>query len=220
MASLAFPKSKERTRIDDDSDSESDNELFLTKGNWPRFIVVKSASEERPLSKLSPIAVQKGFQAIAGTLKSTKRLRDGSFLVECSRKTQAENLLKTVNFVDRPVHVSLHETLNSSRGVIVCRELSDMPEIEIRDELKTQGVVEVHRVTVKKEGKVIPTNTLFLIFNQPDVPKEIAVGYFKVKVELFVPNPSKCFNCNKFGHTSQSANDVGKINTKKSVRNP
>ena len=88
--------------------------------------MVKSASEERPLSKLSPFAVQKGFQAIAGTLKSTKRLRDGSFLVECSRKTQAENLLKTVNFVDRPVHVSVHRTLNSSRGVIKCRELSDM----------------------------------------------------------------------------------------------
>ena len=51
--------------------------------------------------------------------------------------------------------------------------------IEIRDELKTQGVVEVHRVTVKTEGKVIPTNTLFLIFNQPDVPREIVVGYLK-----------------------------------------
>ena len=100
--------------------SNTDNELFLTKDNWPRFIVVKSASEERPLNKLSPFAVQKGFQAVAGTLKSTKRLRDGSFLVECSRKTQAENLLKTVYFVDRPVHVSVHKTLNSSRGVIRC----------------------------------------------------------------------------------------------------
>ena len=40
-----------------------------------------------------------------------------------------------------------------------------MSEIEIRDELKTQGVVEVHRVTVKKEGKVIPTNSLFVTFD-------------------------------------------------------
>ncbi|WP_293650849.1 hypothetical protein, partial [Thiolapillus sp.] len=107
MASLAFPKKKKRTRTDDDSDSESENEIFFMKDNWPRFVVVQSADEERPLSKLSPFAVQKGFQAIAGTLKSTKKLRDGSFLVECSRKTQAENLLKTVDFVDRPVHVSV-----------------------------------------------------------------------------------------------------------------
>ena len=62
MASLAFPKSENRTRTEDDSDSDTDNELFLTKDNWPRFIVVKSASEERPLSKLSPFAVQKGYR--------------------------------------------------------------------------------------------------------------------------------------------------------------
>ena len=48
-----------------------------------------------------------------------------------------------------------------------------MSKTEIRDELKTQGVVEVRRVTVKKDGKVIPTNTLFLTLNRPDVPKEI-----------------------------------------------
>ena len=36
-----------------------------------------------------------------------------------------------------------------------------MSEAEIRDELKDQGVVRVNRVTLKKEGKVIPTNTLF-----------------------------------------------------------
>ena len=53
----------------------------------------------------------------------------------------------------------MHKTLNSSRGVIRCRELSVLSEAEIRDELKSQGVVEVHRVAVRKEGKVTPTNT-------------------------------------------------------------
>ena len=109
--------------------------------------------------------MQKDLQAIAGTLMSTKRLRDGSFLVECSRRAQEENLVKTVTFADHPVPVFVHETVNSSRGMIRCRELSDLSEVEIRDELKTQNVVDVHRVTVKKAGKIIPTNTLFLTFN-------------------------------------------------------
>ena len=78
-----------------------------------------------------------------------------------------------------------------------------MTDVEVRDELKDQGVVGVNRVTLKKEGKVIPTNTLFLTFGSPELPKEITVGYLKVKVALFVPNPMRCFNCNKFGHTSQ-----------------
>ena len=78
-----------------------------------------------------------------------------------------------------------------------------MLEVEIRDELKDQGVVGVNRVTLKKEGKVIPTITLFLMFGSLELLKEITVGYLKVKVALFVPIPMRCFSCNKFGHMSQ-----------------
>ena len=46
-----------------------------------------------------------------------------------------------------------------------------MLEVEIRDELKDQGVTGVNRVTLKKEGKVIPTNTLFLTFGCPHLLK-------------------------------------------------
>ena len=87
---------------------------------------MESSSDDLLLSKLSPFAVQKGFQAVAGTLKSIKRLRDGSFLVECARKSR----------------VSIRKALNSSRGVIRCRELSGMTETEIETELQEQGVVE------------------------------------------------------------------------------
>ena len=146
-------QSKQRVR-DDDSDIDSDNEMFMkSETNWPRFLIIESASEDLPLQKLSPFAVQKGFQAIAGTLKNTKRLRDGSFLMECGKRAQAQNLLRTNRFIDRPVKVSVHKTLNSSRGVIRCRDLADMSEVEIRDEMKDQGVVGVNRVTLKKEGR-------------------------------------------------------------------
>ena len=60
----------------------------------------------------------------------------------------------------------------------------------------------VRRVTVKKDGAGIPTNTLFLTLNIPELPKLIRVSYVQVKVDLFVPNPLRCFGCNKFGHTS------------------
>ena len=161
------------------------------------------SSDDLSLSKLSPFAVQKGFQAVAGTLKSIKRLRDGSLLVECGKRAQAQNLLRTNRFIDRPVRVSVHKTLNSSRGVIRCRDLAGMSEVDIRDELKDQGVVRVNRVTLKTERKVIPTNTLFMMCGSPELPKVITVGYLKVMVALFVPGPMRCFNCNKCGHTNQ-----------------
>ena len=61
-----------------------------SEANWPRFLIVESASEDLPLQKLSPFAVQKGFQVIAGTLKSIKRLRDGSFLVERDKRAKSK----------------------------------------------------------------------------------------------------------------------------------
>ena len=195
------PQNKHKRLRDSDQDTDSENENFFSaNANWQRFLVVESASVDLPLSKLSPLAIQKGFQTTAGTLKSVKRLRDGSFLVECARKPQAMGLLQTT---DRPVRVSIHKALNSSRGVICCRELFGMTEEEIKTELQEHGVVEVHRVMVKRDTEKIPTNTLFLTFNTPELPKEITVGYQKVKVALFVPNPMRFFNCNKSGHTNQ-----------------
>ena len=75
--------------------------------------------------------------------------------MECGKRAQAQNLLLTNRFIDRLVKVSIHKTLNYSLGIIRCRDLADMSEVEIRDELKDQGVVGVNRVTLKKEGKVI-----------------------------------------------------------------
>ena len=124
-------QSKKRVQ-DENSDTDSDNEMLMeSETNWPRFFIVESAKEDLPLQKLSPFAVQKGFQAIAGTLKSIKRLRDGSSLMECGKRAQAQNLLQTNRFIDRPVKVSIHKTLNSSQGIIRCQDLTDMSEVEI-----------------------------------------------------------------------------------------
>ena len=135
------PTNKKRLRNNNqDSDSDSENEhSYNSYNNWPRFLVVESSSDNLPLSKLSPFAVQKGFQVVAGTLKNIKRLRDGSFLVEYGKRAQApKKLLQTNRFIDRPVRVSIHKTLNSSQGVIRCQDLADMTEVDIQDELKDQ----------------------------------------------------------------------------------
>ena len=109
------PTNKKRLRDNDqDSDSDSENERSYNCNNWPRFLVMELSSDDLPLSKLSPFAVQKGFQVVAGTLKSIKRLRNRSFLVECGKRAQAQNLLRTNSFIDRPVRVSIHKTLNTS----------------------------------------------------------------------------------------------------------
>ena len=99
--------------------------------------------------------------------------------MECDTKKQSDLLLKSQKLVDRPMIVSIHPTLNSSRGVIRCRELAGMSETDIRDELSEQGVILVKRIRRKEEGQEKKTNTLFLTFCNASLPKDISIGYFE-----------------------------------------
>ena len=64
---------QQNTSLKKEYDTDSDNEMLMkSETNWPRFLIVESASEDLTLQKLSPFAVQKGFQAIAGSFLDTK----------------------------------------------------------------------------------------------------------------------------------------------------
>lgn len=198
---------RRREKDERDSDSESEVREIAEKylhSTWPRFLVVEGTDPDKPLSRLSPFAIRKGFEGISKEIKNVKRLRDGSYLVECPSQRICQQILKRDGkiFVDRPVRVSPHRSLNSSRGVVRCRDLCGMSETEIRDELQSQGVTQVKRVTRKDGGKVIPTNTYFVTFCVAKCPEHIDIGYLRVHVDPFVPSPLRCYKCQKFGHTS------------------
>ena len=86
-----------------------------------------------------------------------------------------------------------HKSLNISKGVVRSKELSLCPIEEIKKEMKKQGVTEVKRVTIKK---LIETNIYIMTFDQPKIPK-IKVGYIMERVKQFIPNPLRCYNCQK-----------------------
>ena len=93
-----------------------------------------------------------------------------------------------------------HERLNSSKGVIRSQELGLATEEETNTALRKQGFIEHKRITIKRNGENILTNTYILTFNSPTIPKQIKIGFTIEKVEPYVPAPLRCFKCQKFGH--------------------
>ena len=81
------------------------------------------------------------------------------------------------------------------------KELSLCTIEEIKRGLKKQGVTEVKRVLIKKEGK---TNTYIMQFKTPKIPEKIKVGYTKERVEQYIPNPLRCYKCQKYGHNEDN----------------
>ena len=43
-----------------------------------------------------------------------------------------------------------------------------------------------------------------MTFESPSIPNTINVGPYRMKVDQYIPNPTRCFQCQKFGHGKQS----------------
>ena len=121
-------------------------------------------------------------------------------LVETNKKSQTDNLLKITKNFNINVTVTEHKTLNSCKGIIRDRMLKHETEENITEYLKTQGVTACKRFTIKKDGNLIETTTLLLTFNTTTLPKSLKNFYRIIPVEVYIPNPLRCFNCQRFGH--------------------
>ncbi|VDI24363.1 Hypothetical predicted protein [Mytilus galloprovincialis] len=132
-------------------------------------------------------------------------MRSGNLLVECSNKSQSTNLLTMKTITNFPVSASPHNSLNSCKGIIRDRSqyLGDLTVEEIGEELSSQGVTDVVRFQIKKNGNIIKLNTYLLTFRTPTPPPSITLGCFGIRVDMFIPNPIRCFTCQKFGHGSK-----------------
>ncbi|GFS78274.1 uncharacterized protein TNCV_3172251 [Trichonephila clavipes] len=92
----------------------------------------------------------------------------------------------------------------AARGVISESDLLITPDTEILDGFSDQGVIQVRRITIKKDNSVIPTKLLILTFNRPKLPTTIKAGYLNCKIRPYIPNPLRCFKCQRFGHSQNS----------------
>ena len=182
------------------SDTDSDDDQPKSTA-FPKFILIQNLNtEEEKVTSLSPFIIEKVIEGLIGTPKTVKKLRDNSILIETLRKGQTEQLLRQTKFYNINVRIFPHPTLNSSKGIIKDPAMKGVSEEEMKENLKSQGVTSVKRIIIKKEGKHIETNTFVLTFNTPIVPKEIKFFYRNIKIELYIPNPLRCFWCQKFGH--------------------
>ncbi|GFT68257.1 uncharacterized protein TNCV_658841 [Trichonephila clavipes] len=87
--------------------------------------------------------IQKALIGIGGELKSIKKLRSGDLLIETISALKSKTFLLAKTFIDSPLTVSPHRTLNSCRGVISEPDLLCASETEILEGLFDQGVTQL-----------------------------------------------------------------------------
>ncbi|GFV21148.1 putative RNA-directed DNA polymerase from transposon BS [Trichonephila clavipes] len=90
------------------------------------------------MSVQSPFTIHKGYEGNRWKPKSVKRLRSGDLLVETSSSTQTKSLLAKT-FLNSPVNIIPHKSLNTSRGVISEPDLLATSEAEILKDSPIRG---------------------------------------------------------------------------------
>ncbi|GBN29231.1 hypothetical protein AVEN_151166-1 [Araneus ventricosus] len=140
------------------------------------FILKRITTTNESFHTVSPFLVERAVTAHLGITKSTRKLRSGDLLIEVVTRKQAEQIIKLKSLDNIPVAVSAHATLNSSKGVVSCGELLNVPIEEILKGFQPQGVTQVHRIKIRKNEQLIDTKHLILTFHSPRIPESVRFG--------------------------------------------
>ncbi|GBM20577.1 hypothetical protein AVEN_261700-1 [Araneus ventricosus] len=179
------------------------------QNNFPTYFLIRRIStNNETFHNVSPFLVEKRITSSVGEVKSTKKLRSGDLLVEVESPKQAKQIAKLNSLSTIPVTVNPHATLNSSKGVISCGELLNASVEKITEEVSSQGVTHVRRITIRRDGQLLNTKHLILTFDSAIFPEHIKAGYVRLSVRTYLPNPLHCFKCQRFGHSKTSCRGI------------
>ena len=81
----------------------------------------------------------KGLEGLAGEPKSDKKLRNGPLLIECATERHFKYVLKSKLLCNISINVTPHTNLNSSKGLVLSKDLEGVSEEEICENLTSQG---------------------------------------------------------------------------------
>ena len=153
-----------------------------------KFMVISSQVGQKVAAK-SPFKIQRELVKILGAEPhSVTKQRSGELMVELRSKEQERKLEKVISFLDIPVTVGPHKSLNTSKDVIKHSDFQDCTEEEFVDEFP--DVIHARRIHVLKGDVRIPTNTIVLTFDYPKPPTSLIACYLMVPVR-----PSFLFLC-------------------------
>ena len=165
----------------------------------PRFLIIHSKKGDT-ISSLSPFVVHKTIMSIAGEPNSIKNLRSGDLLIQCAKESHEKSLLQMKTFCGLQCSVTPCSSLNTSKGIVRCPASSKVTNDDIKEGMAEQGVMDVRRLTVRRDGIIKPTDTFVLTFNSPNLPTVSKIGFIQIKVDVYISKPLRCYNCQVFGH--------------------
>ena len=175
------------TSSDDSLDSVIENKVAKTDVNSTYLV----SGVDVKLSKLNPIKVKQWLDNLVGQCKISPD-KNGNLIVMCG--VSSENVLLNIKkFENHKISVTRHMQTEFQKGIIhgVSEDFSD-------DDLKSYlSAADKTIIDAKRLGL---SRSVVVTFSGSVLPSHVFYGYLRFSVKLFIPNPIRCFKCQRFGH--------------------
>ncbi|XP_058815011.1 uncharacterized protein LOC131678742 [Topomyia yanbarensis] len=139
----------------------------------------------------NPFIIGKSVEVVAGgPIEGANTEAQGTrYTLRVRNPAQVAKLQKMTQLIDgTEVVVEAHPNLNVSRCVISCYDLIHMEEKDVLQEIISQGVIRVQRITRKEAEKRVNTPALILTFCKTTYPEYIKIGLLHVPTRPYFPN--------------------------------
>lgn len=181
--------------------------------NLPRYLVASAVSltegvQVPPLASHNVFQVEKGLDFISRDRLEVKEMKSGDLLIKVPDSKSADKFLKASYIDCIPVKISLHKTLNTVQGRFFSKKIIEISEEELLASLKDQKVVDVRKIMRRDNDKIFATGAAIITFDLIYRPETLKLGWERVQVEEYIPNPMRCVNCQRLGHTKKWCKNV------------
>ncbi|XP_017464402.1 PREDICTED: uncharacterized protein LOC108357841, partial [Rhagoletis zephyria] len=159
----------------------------------PRYVVAKAIGSKPdqnvpPLSSHNVFQIEK-LQHISKEYTEVTELKSGDFLIKTNNLKAAQKCMKA-SYIDLiPVQITLHTNLNSSQGRIYSKKIINISDEELTKYLADQKVISVKKILKKENDNLIPTGAAIITFDLIHRPEKLNIGWEKVQVYEYIPNP-------------------------------
>ncbi|XP_059813909.1 uncharacterized protein LOC132385715 [Hypanus sabinus] len=196
-------KGNKRIRNDSGESSESKEDEQVERG----AVVINGFNEKAQghMKEMNPFVLTTTLANKVGEIVFAKVLNDGNLLVRCANEEQLEKALKLKEIGKCKVEYTgrVGARNGGCKGVITGVPMSINME-ELKRNIKGGKVINVRRLKTTKEGMKKESETVLIESEEARVPSKVFLGFMSYPVRVYVPNPLRCYNCQRFGHIAKN----------------
>ena len=147
--------------------------------------------------------IEKSFSKVARV-----ESRGFSLKLMCTSQKQKESvvnctMLGNIEVVGSIPNVEARKHQNAERAkvhrVVITGVPVDVEDSVVKDET---SAIEAKRIFKRYDASTVPTTAVILTFEVENIPTTVTVGYLRFKTKNYIPMVTRCYKCQKFGHTA------------------